>query len=62
MGWKEGEGVRQAAQAGVPGGESNFSVINLDNNISTHKPDLHRYSHMLPGTNLPQGVLGIEEY
>lgn len=62
IGWKEGEGVKQVAKAGVPDGESNFSVLHLDNMVSTHKPDLHRYPHMLSGSNLPQGVPGIEDY
>lgn len=34
----------------------------MDNIFSTHKPNLHRYSHKLPGSNLPQRVPGIEEY
>lgn len=33
----------------------------MDKALTSHKPDLHRYSHELPGSALPRGVPGMEE-
>lgn len=60
----DGERVGQVANAGAassqptargPGSKNNFSGLHLDEMLSSHKPDLHRFSHEL--LVLPEGCL-----